>query len=91
MRKYLVDNFSTLYASTFASGTKAFRMTHRVFFYVPSSGDGAVNRKRPDRIFKELKGIKKLQCEHYSRARASICKGPFMLLHWVHHRGRGDL
>ena len=61
MKNYLEDNFSTP-STSFASRTKAVGMARRVFFYVPTSGDGAVNRKRPDRIFKELKGIRKLHC-----------------------------
>lgn len=44
----------------FVLGINVFRMIYRVFFYVFLSGDGVVNRKCFDRIFKELKGIKKL-------------------------------
>ena len=35
------------------------QLIRQVFFYVPE-GEGTVNRKRPDRHFKELKGVRKL-------------------------------
>ena len=37
-------------------------LARRVFFYVPTEGEDAVVRRRPDRTFKTLKGIQKLHC-----------------------------
>ena len=62
MKEYLEDNFTTPAASTFASRSKAVGLARRIFFYVPSEGDEAVVRCRPERTFKELKGIRKLHC-----------------------------
>lgn len=64
MKEYLEENFITPAASMFASRSKAVGLAHRIFFYVPSEGDEAVVRCRPERTFKELKGIQKL---HVSR------------------------
>ncbi|XP_022780703.1 vicilin-like seed storage protein At2g18540 [Stylophora pistillata] len=44
------------------SSSKAVQLKRRVFFYVPSSGEGAVERKRDGRKFKEVKGIRKWHC-----------------------------
>lgn len=41
---------------------KAVGLARRIFFYVPSEGDEAVVRCRPERTFKKLKGIRKLHC-----------------------------
>ena len=61
-KEYLEENFATPAAFTFASRSKAVGLAHRIFLYVPPEGDKAVNRRRPDRVFKELKGIRKLHC-----------------------------
>ena len=62
MTDFLVENFITPSASSFASRTKAMGLARRVFFYVPTEGEDAVVRRRPDRTFKTLKGIQKLHC-----------------------------
>ena len=62
IKEYLEENFATPAASTFASRSKAVGLARRIFVYVPPEGDEAVNRCRPDRAFKELKGIQKLHC-----------------------------
>ena len=62
MKQYLEENFSTPATSTFASRSKAVGLARGIFFYVPRKGDNAVVRRRPDRAFKELKGIQKLHC-----------------------------
>ena len=62
MTDFLTENFSTPSASSFASRTKAVGLARRVFFYVPTEGEDAVVRRRPDRSFKTLKGIRKLHC-----------------------------
>lgn len=61
-QEYLEENFATPAASTFALQSKAVGLARRIFFYVPPEGDEAVNRRRPDRAFKELKGVRKLHC-----------------------------
>lgn len=62
MTDFLVENFATPSASSFASQAKAVGLARRVFFYVSTEGEGAVVRRRPDRTFKTLKGIQKLHC-----------------------------
>lgn len=62
MKEYLEEHFSTPAASTLTSRSKAEGLARRLFFYVPPEGDEAVVRRRPDRAFKELKGIRKLHC-----------------------------
>ena len=62
MTDFLTENFSTPSASSLASRTKAVGLARRVFFYVPVEGEDAVVRRRPDRAFKTLKGIRKLHC-----------------------------
>ncbi|XP_031553522.1 uncharacterized protein LOC116290592 [Actinia tenebrosa] len=60
MTNFLTENFTNPAASTFVSRLKAVGLSRRLFFYVPTEGDQAVQRQRPDRMFKELKGIRKL-------------------------------
>lgn len=62
MTDFLVENFATPSASSFASQAKAVGLARKVFFYVSTEGEGAVVRRRPDRTFKTLKGIQKLHC-----------------------------
>ena len=61
-KEYVEENFATPAASTFALRSKAVGLARRIFFYVPPEGDEEVNRHRPDRAFKELKGVRKLHC-----------------------------
>ena len=54
----------------------------RVYFYIPSEGEGSVPRKRQGRSFKEVKGIRKLhsvrttpaQCRIFTRHRSCMCE-----------------
>ena len=62
MYKYLVENFTLPVASSFDSRTKAVELKRRVFFFVPSEGEGAVDRNRPGRQFRSVPGIKKWHC-----------------------------
>jgi len=62
MYDFLVENFSRPAASTFNARTKSVQLNQRVFFHVPLSGEGAVQRNRPGRQFKTVKGIRKLHC-----------------------------
>ena len=41
------------------SRTKSVNLEQRFFFYIPATGEDSVNRNRPDRKFKEIKGIRK--------------------------------
>ena len=54
MYKYLVENFTLPMASSFDSRTKAVELKCRVFFFVPSQGEGAVDRNRPGRQFRSV-------------------------------------
>lgn len=60
MTEFLNSTFTSPTATTFASRQKAVGLERRVFFYVPTEGAEAIERKRPGRTFKELKGIRKL-------------------------------
>lgn len=62
MKDFLAENFTTPAASSFASRTQAVGLSRRVFFYVPTKGEEAVVRRRQDRTFKALQGIRKLHC-----------------------------
>ena len=54
----------------------------RVYFYIPSEGEGSVPRKRQGRSFKEVKGIRKLhsvrttpaQCRIFTRHHSCMCE-----------------
>lgn len=60
MHTYLSENFTLPSASSYLSRTKSVNLKQRIFFYVPATGEGSVNRNRPDRKFKEVKGIRKI-------------------------------
>ena len=62
MYKYLVENFTLPVASSFDSRTKAVELKRQVFFFVPSQGEGAVDRNRPGRQFRSVPGIRKWHC-----------------------------
>ena len=62
MHKFLTEKFTQPAASSFTARTNSVQLKHRVFFYVPGKGEGAVIRNRPGRKFKEVKGIRKLHC-----------------------------
>ena len=62
MYKYPVENLTLSVASSFDSRTKAVELKHWVFFFLPSQGQGAVDRNRPGRQFRSVPGIKKWQC-----------------------------
>ena len=62
MYKYLVENFTLPVASSFDSRTKAVELKRRVFFFVPSQGEGAVDRNRPGRQCRSVPGIRKWHC-----------------------------
>lgn len=57
VHEFLLQNFSLPAASSFSS-----RVKRRIFFYVPASGEGAIQRNRPGRQFITLKGIMKFHC-----------------------------
>jgi len=62
MHEYLTTSFSEPAATSFAARSKATQLKRRLFFYVPSEGEGAIDRKREGRKFKEVKGIRKWHC-----------------------------
>ena len=62
MYDYLLQNFCHPAVSTFSTRTKSVQLKRRIFFHVPISGEGAVQRNRPGLQFKTLKGIRKLHC-----------------------------
>ena len=79
MTDFLAENFTTPSASSFASRAQAVGLARRVFVYVSMEGEGAVVRCRPDRTFKTLKGIWKLQDN--CRAGTGVCPKPYFLLY----------
>ena len=60
MHEFLLQNFSLPAASSFSSRANSVHLKRQIFFYVPASGEGAIQRNRPGRQFKTLKGIMKL-------------------------------
>ena len=64
MYQYLMQNFSQPAASSFTSRESSVQLKHCICFYVPSEGEGegAVDRKRDGRKFREAKGIRKWHC-----------------------------
>lgn len=62
MHEFLLQSFSLPAASSFSSRANSVHLKRRIFFYVPASGEGAIQRNRPGRQFKTLKGIMKLHC-----------------------------
>ena len=62
MYDFLIKNFSRPAASSFNARTKSVQLNRRIFFHVPVTGEGAVQRNGPGRHFKTLKGIRKLHC-----------------------------
>lgn len=74
---YLSENFTQ---PTSSSG--GITLKKRVYFYIPTEGEGSVTRKRPGRTFKEVKGIRKIhsvqttstQCKVFTRHRSCVCE-----------------
>ena len=62
MHEYLEQNFTQRAASSFNARANAVQLKRRVFFYVPAEGEGAVDRNRQGRKFKEARGIRKWHC-----------------------------
>ena len=62
IHQYLVLNFSQPAASSFMARTTSVQLKRHVFFYIPAVGEGAANRKRDRREFKEAKRIGKWYC-----------------------------
>ena len=62
MYDFLLENFSRPAASSFNARMKSVQLNRRIFFHVAVTGEGAVQRNRPGRQFKTLKGIRKLHC-----------------------------
>lgn len=60
MHTYLSGSFTLPSASSYLSRTKSVNLKQHLFFYVPATGEDSVNRNRPDRKFKEVKGIRKI-------------------------------
>lgn len=60
MHTYLSESFTLPSASSYLSRTKSVNLKQHLFFYVPATGEDSVNRNRPDRKFKEVKGIRKI-------------------------------
>lgn len=80
MHEFLLQNFSLPAASSFSSRANSVHLKRRIFFYVPASGEGAIQRNRPGRQFKTLKGIMKLQCQDASSTREAVGQITFLLL-----------
>ena len=62
MYDFLVQHFSQPARSSFSARTNSVQLKRRIFYFVPSSGEGSVIRSRAGRRFRELKGIQKLHC-----------------------------
>lgn len=64
MYKYLLENFTFPVASSFEQNqqAKSVELKRQVFFFVPSQGEGAVDKNRPGRQFKLVTGIRKSHC-----------------------------
>lgn len=62
MYEFLVEHFSQLARSSFSARTNSVQLKCRIFYYVPSSGEGTVVRSRPGRKLRELKGIRNVHC-----------------------------
>ena len=62
MYKYLLENFTLPVASSFDSQAKSVELKRRVIFFVPSQGQGAVDRNRPGRQFKLVTNQKIALC-----------------------------
>ena len=62
MYDFLLEHFSRPAASSFNAHSKSVQRNRHIFFHVPVTGDGGVQRNRPGRQFKTLKGIRKLHC-----------------------------
>ena len=62
MYAYLQENFSLPVASTFSSRANSVQLKRRIFFFVPSSGESAVQRNRAGRQFQTVKGIRQFHC-----------------------------
>ena len=60
MHTYLSNSFTLPSASSYLSRAKSVNLKQRLFFYVPATGEDSVDRNRPDRKFKEVKGIRKI-------------------------------
>ena len=73
---YLIENFQQ---PTSSSGD--ITLKKRVYFYIPAEGKGCIQRNRPGRKFKEVKGIRKIhsiqttptQCKISTRQRSCVC------------------
>ena len=74
MYDFLLENFSHPAASSFNVRTKSVRLNRCIFFHVPVTGEGAVQRNRPGCQFKTLIGIRKLHCFKSLQARSFQCK-----------------
>lgn len=61
-KEFFEENFSILVIFIFVSRFKVVGFVRRIFFYVFLEGDNVVVRRRLDRVFKELKGIRKFYC-----------------------------
>ena len=72
MVNYLNENFKYPAVTTYDSQKKAVGLACQVFFYVPAKGEGAVLWKRPDRHFKEIKGIRKLHCMRTTKQQGRV-------------------
>ena len=57
MYTYLLENFTQLSASSYASITQSVQLSRPICFFVPSSGENAIERNCPGRQFKSVKGI----------------------------------
>ncbi|KAK3753750.1 hypothetical protein QZH41_005245 [Actinostola sp. cb2023] len=79
--KDLHDYLSQHFVSPTSQSTST-TLKKRVYFHIPVTGEGSVNRNRQDRTFKELKGIRKLhsiqttpsQCKFLTRHRTCMCQ-----------------
>lgn len=60
MTDFLTEHFSIPARTSFASRSSSVSLNRRLFYCIPESGKGSVERNRPGRRFKEVKGIRKL-------------------------------
>lgn len=74
MHTYLSQSFALPSASSYLSRTKSVNLKQHLFFYVPATGEDSVNRNRPDRKFKEVKGIRKIHAVKCTSEQGKVFK-----------------
>ena len=74
MYSFLNENFTLPATSSYFSRTKSVNLKQRLFFYVPATGESSVNRNRPGRKFKEVKGIRKIHAVKCTTEQGKVFK-----------------